>query len=77
MAIAGMKKRKFDLFNIVNISIMLIICGVTIYPIWYTVVLSFNDGSDALLGASTGGPGSSVWRAIRRYSSLRILYGPS
>lgn len=50
MAIAGMKKRKFDLFNIVNISIMLIICGVTIYPIWYTVVLSFNDGSDALLG---------------------------
>lgn len=50
MAIAGMKHRRIDLFNIVNISIMIIICGITLYPIWYTVVLSFNDGSDALLG---------------------------
>ncbi len=37
-------------FDYVNIAIMLIICFITIYPIWYAVILSFNDGQDALKG---------------------------
>lgn len=37
----------FDLFNGI---IMLILCFSMIYPIWYILVNSFNDGTDAMLG---------------------------
>lgn len=37
----------FDYFNFV---FMLIICFVTIYPIWYVLVNSFNEGNDAMRG---------------------------
>ncbi|WP_435923624.1 carbohydrate ABC transporter permease [Paenibacillus sp. DYY-L-2] len=37
----------FDTFN--NLG-MLIICFVTLYPIWYVLINSFNDGKDAMLG---------------------------
>nr|MDA3808814.1 carbohydrate ABC transporter permease [Spirochaetaceae bacterium] len=30
--------------------LMIFICFITIYPIWYTVVLSFNDANDTQLG---------------------------
>lgn len=29
---------------------MLLICFVTLYPIWYVLINSFNDGKDAMLG---------------------------
>ena len=38
------------IFDNVNILIMLIICFVLLYPIWYTLVLSFNDATDAMMG---------------------------
>ncbi|GIP52702.1 carbohydrate ABC transporter permease [Paenibacillus vini] len=37
----------FDLLN--NLG-MLLICFVTLYPIWYVLINSFNDGKDAMLG---------------------------
>lgn len=37
-------------FDLINIIFMVLVCFVTIYPIWYTIVLSFNDGTDALKG---------------------------
>jgi putative aldouronate transport system permease protein len=37
-------------FDIVNTLIMVIICFITLYPIWYTLVNSFNDGIDAMRG---------------------------
>lgn len=37
----------FDLLN--NLG-MLIICFLTLYPIWYVLINSFNDGKDAMLG---------------------------
>lgn len=37
-------------FDLANTLIMFIICAVTLYPIWYTLILSFNDGQDAMLG---------------------------
>ena len=43
-------RKKIDFFNIINVAIMSLICLVTIYPIWYTVVNSFNDGADAMMG---------------------------
>ncbi len=37
----------FDAFNIAG---MLLICFLTLYPIWYVLVNSFNDGQDAMRG---------------------------
>ncbi len=36
------------IFNIINVILMLIVGFVTLYPFWYCVVLSFNDGVDAM-----------------------------
>ena len=32
------------------IGIMLLICFICLYPVWYTIVISFNDATDALRG---------------------------
>lgn len=44
------KLKNIDLFPYFNAALMIFICAITIYPIWYTIVLSFNDGNDAQLG---------------------------
>jgi putative aldouronate transport system permease protein len=41
------KEAAFDQFNNV---LMLAICFATLYPIWYVLVNSFNDGNDAMRG---------------------------
>lgn len=38
------------IFDAVNVLIMIVICFLTMYPIWYTLVNSFNEGADAMLG---------------------------
>ncbi|AFH64121.1 carbohydrate ABC transporter permease [Paenibacillus caseinilyticus] len=37
----------FDGFNVL---LMLLVCSITVYPIWYVLVNSFNDGADAMRG---------------------------
>ncbi|WP_044480496.1 carbohydrate ABC transporter permease [Paenibacillus antibioticophila] len=37
-------------FDFVNNFGMLLICFVTLYPIWYVLINAFNDGKDAMLG---------------------------
>ncbi|UJF34953.1 carbohydrate ABC transporter permease [Paenibacillus hexagrammi] len=38
------------LFDQFNNLLMLVICFATLYPIWYVLVNSFNDGNDAMRG---------------------------
>lgn len=38
------------IFDNINFLIMIIICAITIYPIWYVIVNSLNDGVDAMGG---------------------------
>ncbi|WP_149094144.1 carbohydrate ABC transporter permease [Paenibacillus terrae] len=38
------------IFDVVNSVFMLIICFVTLYPVWYVLVNSFNEGADAMRG---------------------------
>ncbi|MBM7662925.1 putative aldouronate transport system permease protein [Bacillus mesophilus] len=38
------------IFDNLNLLFMLIICFITIYPIWYVLVNSLNDGVDAMQG---------------------------
>lgn len=44
-------RKKIKLFDVCNNALMLLICFITLYPIWYVVILSFNDGKDAVLGS--------------------------
>lgn len=39
----------FDKFNVLS---MLIICFLTLYPVWYVLINSFNDGKDAMSGGN-------------------------
>ncbi|MFD0674474.1 carbohydrate ABC transporter permease [Cohnella sp. GCM10027633] len=39
----------FDWFNVIG---MLLICFATLYPIWYVLVNSFNEGQDAMSGGN-------------------------
>lgn len=48
MKIKGLNKA--NAFDIINATLMVIICFLCVYPIWYVVVNSFNDANDALLG---------------------------
>ncbi|MDQ0196221.1 carbohydrate ABC transporter permease [Paenibacillus wynnii] len=38
------------IFDLANNVFMLCICFITLYPIWYVLINSFNDGKDAMLG---------------------------
>ncbi|MFC4099849.1 carbohydrate ABC transporter permease [Paenibacillus xanthanilyticus] len=37
-------------FEVVNAMIMLLICFLMLYPIWYVIINAFNDGEDAMRG---------------------------
>jgi putative aldouronate transport system permease protein len=50
------------------IFIMLILCFVTLYPIWYTVILSFNDSQDTMMG------GVYWWPRIFTLQSYRTVF---
>ncbi|MGL1892469.1 MAG: carbohydrate ABC transporter permease [Spirochaetaceae bacterium] len=43
-------RKKTDTFSVINTLLMALLAFVCIYPIWYTVILAFNDASDAALG---------------------------
>lgn len=36
--------------DIVIGSIMVLLCFIALYPVWYTIIISFNDSSDSLRG---------------------------
>ncbi len=38
------------IFSVINVLIMLVIAFLSLYPIWYVFVNSFNDANDAMLG---------------------------
>lgn len=42
--------KKISPFNVINTLFMLLICFACVYPIWYVLVNSFNDATDALQG---------------------------
>lgn len=46
----GRRTKRDILFETAVTILMIFICFITLYPIWYTLVLSFNDGADAMLG---------------------------
>ncbi|CAH1206493.1 Trehalose transport system permease protein SugB [Paenibacillus allorhizoplanae] len=59
------KEAAFDYFNFI---FMLVICFVTIYPIWYVLVNSFNEGNDAMRG------GIYWWPRVFSIDSYRAVF---
>lgn len=47
---ASSKLNRITVGDIMIGILMLVICFVSLYPVWYTVIISFNDSSDALRG---------------------------
>lgn len=45
-----MRTKGEKIFDIVNISLMILFCLMIIYPVWNTVVISLNDATDAMMG---------------------------
>ncbi|MCZ8521053.1 MULTISPECIES: carbohydrate ABC transporter permease [Paenibacillus] len=58
----------FDGFNAV---LMLFVCLMTLYPIWYVLVNSFNDGTDAMRG------GIYFWPRIFSLESYQAVFANS
>lgn len=42
------KNRKISVFSCINGILMLLICAIVIYPLWYCLIYSFNNGLDAM-----------------------------
>jgi putative aldouronate transport system permease protein len=42
--------RKFGSGDVIITALMLTVCMTTLYPIWYTVIYSFNEGADSIKG---------------------------
>ncbi|OQX29641.1 MAG: ABC transporter permease [Spirochaeta sp. LUC14_002_19_P3] len=68
MASIRITGRRVDGFTLINTIIMLFICFITIYPVWYAVVLSFNDGNDAMMG------GVYWWPRVFSIESYRAMF---
>lgn len=45
-----MKSKGERIFDRINVVFMILFCLIILYPVWYTLILSFNDGTDAMKG---------------------------
>lgn len=43
------RKKHLTSFDVANYSMMIVVCFLIVYPLWYTLVHSFNDGTDTVL----------------------------
>ena len=50
------------------VIVMVVICFVTLYPVFYTVILSFNDSSDTMMG------GIYLWPRKPTLQSYRMVF---
>ena len=56
------KKKKIQIFPIVNAIIMILFVIITLYPVLNTLAISLNDGTDALRGGIYLIPRKFTWK---------------
>ncbi|MGI5117581.1 carbohydrate ABC transporter permease [Treponema sp. SP13] len=44
------KVNQYTIYDRVITTVMIVICFFALYPVWYTIIISFNDSNDAMLG---------------------------
>lgn len=62
------KSKKDVFFEIILVILMVLICFITLYPVWYTLVISFNDGMDAMQG------GIYLWPRVFSLDNYRTVF---
>lgn len=58
-------------FDFINSLLMLLVCFATLYPIWYVLVNSFNEGTDAMRG------GIYWWPRIFSFGNYEAVFDNS
>ncbi|RAP78431.1 carbohydrate ABC transporter permease [Paenibacillus montanisoli] len=53
-------------FDTLNILFMLVLIAITIYPFWYIIVMSLNEGNDAMAGP--------IWFWPRKFTLINYEY---
>lgn len=74
----ALKVRRFAVTDAVIMAVMILLCFVTLYPVWYTVVLSFNDATDALRGGIYWWPREfslASYKAVFQDKAILNAYG--
>lgn len=67
--VAPRKSRRRDIvFPIFNTLLMIVLMIITLYPVWNTVALSFNDGIDAIRG------GIYLWPRLFSLRSYQVIF---
>lgn len=61
--------RSIELFDIINMLFAISVCFLTLYPMWFTVVNAFNDGTDALRG------GIYWWPRVFTINNFKAVFG--
>lgn len=54
------------IFDVCNVASLLALCGLVLYPFWYVLVLSLNDGADAAKGP--------IWFWPREFTTINYTY---
>lgn len=66
------------IFNVFNTIFMLIFAASIIYPMWYIIIISFNDGNDAMRGGIYWWPRVftlETYKTVLGTSGIMISYG--
>ncbi len=56
-----MRKKKIQIFDVVNVVIMCILIVIMVFPLWYTIAGAFNDGYDYMRGGVYLWPREFTW----------------
>lgn len=65
-------------FDVINVVLVVIICFITLYPVWYVLIYSFNNGPDAAMGGIYWWPrkfSMENYKAVFRDKSIINAFG--
>lgn len=65
------KKKKLELFDVVNSAVMILMMVVMIFPFWYCLAGSFNEGNDYLRG------GVYLWPRVFTWANYKAVFRDS
>lgn len=71
---ASMRKKKHQLFDIVNMVFMLLLLTLTAYPLYYTVIASFSEASAAATGKVIWKPVGLTLEAYEQVFAYRQIW---
>ena len=55
-------------FNVIINTVMILVCFIALYPVWYTIIVSFNNSEDTLRG------GVYFWPRMFTLESYRTVF---